>query len=484
MNMISINRRHALKGAGLAALLAASGASTASAEESSRRWSGAYDVVVAGAGAAGAMAALYAADKGANVLLVQSGPFIGGSSMISSGWIRSTGTKWHEKKGVNDSVQAYKEDIIAYGQGTRLESKAQVIAERSAEFVNYLIDAGVPFTDDEDRFNGGEALRIVKANGAGGAIMKGLSRRISESSRIKVMTNTRIVDVLTDDEKKKVEGVRLMNRKKEVLIKAGAVVLATGGFGRNQEYIEKFTHQWAATGRIMDVGCKGEGLKIATNLGAGAQNLHIAMVCPTLEVTKNIFYSSAPILNGAVFVNEEGRRFTNEYVIYTQTNIDMLKQKKVWEILTPELHPATFESMKKAEVLHKCDTIEDLAKLIGCPVDGLKADIEEHNRITALPEHERVDSFGRKAFNLPLKAPYYALEVKPVMIETVGGITINERSEVTTLLGEKLIDGLYAAGALAFGEHFSVGYRSGDAYVYSGVTGLVAGEQAASYSLK
>lgn len=65
------------------------------------------------------------------------------------------------------------------------------------------------------------------------------------------------------------------------------------------------------------------------------------------------------------------------------------------------------------------------------------------------------------------------------MIETVGGIMINEKSEVTTLLGRPVAKGLYAAGALAFGEHFGTGYRSGEAYVYAGVTGMVAGREAA-----
>lgn len=82
----------------------------------------------------------------------------------------------------------------------------------------------------------------------------------------------------------------------------------------------------------MDIEDKGKGLELATDMGAGTANLNIAMVCPTLEVTKNIFYSSAPLLNGAIIVNEKGRRFTNEYVIYTQTNLDMLKQKTCWEI--------------------------------------------------------------------------------------------------------------------------------------------------------
>lgn len=65
------------------------------------------------------------------------------------------------------------------------------------------------------------------------------------------------------------------------------------------------------------------------------------------------------------------------------------------------------------------------------------------------------------------------------MIETVGGIMINEKSEVTTLLGRPVAKGLFAAGALAFGEHFGTGYRSSEAYVYAGVTGMVAGREAA-----
>ena len=56
-----------------------------------------------------------------------------------------------------------------------------------------------------------------------------------------------------------------------------------------------------------------------------------------------------------------------ENVIYTQTNIDMLKQKTVWEIVTPELHPVVAK-MIEAGVAAKCDSYEALAKHIGCPV--------------------------------------------------------------------------------------------------------------------
>lgn len=448
------------------------------AAKPAQKWDEEADVVIAGGGAAGCMAAVEAAKAGKKVVLLQATPMLGGSSAISSGWVRACCTRWHEARGIKDTPEAYKADILRYGNGCRLEKKAEVIAKESTGFVNYLMDIGVKFTDEEDRANGGETLRIVKTQGGGGALMTALGAAVKKTQGVEIRPQTRLLEVILDETGKSVAGVVIERRKKKTAVKCPAVVIATGGYGRNQELVERFTNGWAKTGRIMDIGDNGDGLRIATELGAGTANLNIAMVCPTLEVTKNIFYSSAPLLNGGIFVNEKGRRFTNEYVIYTQTNIDMLKQQKVWEIVTPDLHP-TVQKMIEAGVAVKCDSYEALAKHIGCPTEGLKADIEEHNAVTRMPPAERKDRFGRVVYQKELKAPFYALQVTPVMIETVGGITINEKSEVTTLLGTPVAKGLYAAGAVAFGEHFGTGYRSGEAYVYAGVTGMVAGREAA-----
>lgn len=479
---MDLSRRQALAAAGSAAFLSASVfANTTNKNTQTRKWDMRYDVVVAGGGAAGIMAAIKAAKAGAKVLLLQAAVVLGGNSAISSGWIRSVNTKWHAKKGIKDTVEAYRDNILEYGCGTRNPKKADVIARRSHEFVDFLIDNKVPFTDDEDRFNGGETLRVVKAQGGGGAIMKGLRHALAKTEGVTVMTSTRLTDIIAATDRDSLEGVEAENGGKKFYVQTKSLVMATGGFGRNQAYVERFANQWAKTGRIMDVCDLGDGLRLATQLGAGSQNLEICMVCPTLEITRNVFFSSAPVVNGAIFVNEQGRRFTNEYVIYTQTNIDMLKQKAVWEIATPDQHAAV-SSMIRMGVATRCDTVEALAKLIGCPVEGLKADIDEHNRQTGLPAEKRNDKFGRKAYGKPLKAPYYAARIKPVMIETVGGITINEKTQVTSLFGTPILKGFYAAGAVAFGEHFAKGYRSGEAYVYAGVTGLVAGEEAAKYA--
>ncbi len=473
--MLSISRRSLISAAAAIPATAMLPVGQAFAND---KWDASCDVLIAGGGAAGCMAAVEAAKAGKSVMLVQATATLGGSSAISSGWIRACGTRWHKARGIKDTVEAYKADILKYGNGCRLEKKAEVIARESAGFVDYLADIGVAYTDEEDRANGGEMLRIVKTAGGGHALMQKLGLAVEKTKGVTVRKQTRIVKVLLDEKGERVTGAVIARRGKETRVKADAVILATGGYGRNQELVERYTNGWAKTGRIMDLEDKGDGLIIATDLGAGTANLNIAMVCPTLEVTKNIFYSSAPIINGAIFVNENGRRFTNEYVIYTQTNIDMLKQVKTWEIVTEELHPVV-QKMIEQGVTTKCDTVEDLAKVIGCPVEGLKADIEDHNATTRLPADKRHDRFGRVVYGKELKAPFHILQVTPVMIETVGGITINEKSEITTLLGRPIAKGLYAAGALAFGEHFGTGYRSGEAYVYAGVTGMVAGREAA-----
>lgn len=66
-----------------------------------------FDVVVAGGGAAGCMAARTASKAGKKVLLVQSLPMLGGSSAISSGWIRACKTKWHAARGIEDTEKSF-----------------------------------------------------------------------------------------------------------------------------------------------------------------------------------------------------------------------------------------------------------------------------------------------------------------------------------------------------------------------------------------
>ena len=63
--------------------------------------------------------------------------------------------------------------------------------------------------------------------------------------------------------------------------------------------------------------------------------------------------------------------------------------------------------------------------------------------------------FGRDANEMPqplTQAPYYAIEVEPVLHHTMGGIKINSKAEVMNQSGNP-VPGLYAAGEVTGGIH-------------------------------
>ena len=81
---------------------------------------------------------------------------------------------------------------------------------------------------------------------------------------------------------------------------------------------------------------------------------------------------------------------------------------------------------------------------------------------------------------LPLaQAPFYAIEIEPVLHHTMGGIKINSRAEVVNKNGNP-VPGLYAAGELTGGVHG--GNRlGGNAVADIIVFGQIAGTSAANY---
>lgn len=90
--------------------------------------------------------------------------------------------------------------------------------------------------------------------------------------------------------------------------------------------------------------------------------------------------------------------------------------------------------------------------------------------------------FGRNEYEMPrplTQAPFYAIEVEPVLHHTMGGIKINHKAEVVNNSG-KTIPGLYAAGEVTGGVHG--GNRlGGNAIADIIVYGQIAGTSAFDY---
>lgn len=438
-----------------------------------------YDLVVAGGGAAGCVAALEAAEAGLKVLLLEGSPALGGSSALSSGWIRSHSTRWHKDRGISDSVEAYTKDGLDYGAGTRNPAKMKVIAETVPAFVDRLIVGGVKIVDEEDRVNGGPTLRQAKPQGGGAANMKVLAAEVAKNPNITVKTEAPLRDIYKTGAPEVLVGVLADIDGRTVNVKVPTLVIATGGYSRDQKFMATYAPDWKDARRMTGLGCDGSGMYIASANGAGVANLHVSMVMANLEYTKRLYYSSATYAAGSILVNGDGRRFVNEMQLYGGASKELLKQPEqiVYQITCEGLHPLV-DKMKADGVAVRGDTIEDLAKNLKVDAANLRAEIEEHNRHT---REKSPDRFGRTGFTKELKPPFYAIRSWPVMIETGGGFLIDEKSQVVDFYNRPVVKGLYGAGAAAFGEHFGVGYRSGDAMAYAGATGIVAGREAAKY---
>ena len=74
------------------------------------------DLVIVGAGAAGLTAACLAAEQGVKrILILESEPLIGGSSLICGGFWAVSGTRLQQNLGVSDNDAAFFDDILEVG---------------------------------------------------------------------------------------------------------------------------------------------------------------------------------------------------------------------------------------------------------------------------------------------------------------------------------------------------------------------------------
>lgn len=127
----------------------------------------------------------------------------------------------------------------------------------------------------------------------------------------------------------------------------------------------------------------------------------------------------------------------------------------------------------------KADTPAQLAEQLKIPVEMLQKTISEYNE-DCEKGHDRL--FGKPAVALiPLnKGPIYALKFRPILIDTVGPIIINEEMEALDK-NHRPIPGLYAAGVVTSGSQGKDYILHGAALGFSLFSGRFAGKNIASY---
>ncbi|MBP3646057.1 MAG: FAD-binding protein, partial [Clostridia bacterium] len=124
------------------------------------------------------------------------------------------------------------------------------------------------------------------------------------------------------------------------------------------------------------------------------------------------------------------------------------------------------------------NTYEELAAAMGVDAANFPATMDAWNaNVAAKTDAE----FGRTSFANPLDtAPFYGIKVTAGIHHTMGGLKINEKTEVLTAEGTA-IPGLYAAGEVTGGVH-GANRLGGNAVSDIVVFGRIAGAEAANYA--
>ena len=441
-----------------------------------------YDVIVIGSGGAGMSAALSAKEAGADVVILEKMPVIGGNTSKSSGGMNASETKFQKEQGIDDTNDLFYEETLKGGKGTNDPELLRYLVDNSAEAIDWLDSIGITLSDVS--FSGGFSKarihRPADGSAVGGYLVDGLYKNLMEK-KVPIFVNSNVTKITEKDGA--VTGVKVKVDGKEKTIKAKSVVIAAGGFGANMDMITEYKPELKNYVTTNQEGATGDGIDMAKELGAATVDMDKIQIHPTVYQEKSFLVSEAIRGEGAILVNAEGKRFYNE--METRDNvsaaINALPERYAYVIFDQELrsHSKSIDTYEEMGMTVKADTIEVLAKEIGVPEANLKATVDSWNKYV---EAKNDTEFGRATGmdrNMT-KAPFYAIKIAPGIHHTMGGLKINTKTEVLKEDGTA-IPGLYAAGEVTGGVHGS-NRIGGNAVADIIIFGRQAGTQSALYS--
>jgi len=443
------------------------------------------DVIVVGAGSAGFNAAIAAKKAGAQVVLLEKGPFSGGNSMLAAGGYNAVGTTQQKEHKVDDKIEWFVEDTMKGGRYANDPKLVQILAEQSAEGIKWLESLGANM-DDLKRSGGARVDRTHRPTGglSVGPHIIDVLRKASVKEGVDTRLNSKVVKLVVDEDQKIVGVVVHGKHSDHYMIAAKSVVLATGGYGFNKEMVAFYRPTFKGMTSSNNITSTGDGIELAKAIGASMTDIDWVQAHPTVGKDSRILISETVRGVGAIMVNKDGNRFVSELTTRDKASDAILKQPEqyAWLVFDNELYKKAkmVQGYDHLDMLEKANTIAELAKITGMKDNALEKTISNYNRYFKQGKDE---DFAREQMPLPLeKAPFYAVKVAPGIHHTMGGVAIDTKAEVLDIQSKPLV-GLFAAGEVTGGVH---GYNrlGGNAVADTVIFGKIAGTNAAKHALE
>lgn len=450
-----------------------------------KKWNKTVDVLVIGAGGAGLTAAIAAKEAGVkNVLVLEKMAFAGGNTVRAGGGFNAAIKADSEKAGIKDSPELHAAQTLAAGDYRGQPDIVKTLTEEAPKSVQWLKDHGIKFQDRIYQIYGGLYPRARNPLGPRGSAYIQTLSAVCEKEGIPIQTETKVVSIIREKPfAGRVLGVKVETDEGTQYIRARTgVIVCAGGFAPNAKLCGLHDPRLEKLGTTNHPGATGEVLHEMIDLGAQTTDLDYIQCIPgglpDGKKHPNLFTN----VDRFIFVNMDGKRFTNELLTRDVVSQNVLKQKDGVAYLIYD--QSIYDSNKLSRGYYadgysvKGNDIKDLAEKIHVPAANLEATFAQYHEAYKTGKDT---AFNRPEMIIPLdKAPYYAALITPGIHHTMGGVTINPKAEVQSKAG-KTIQGLYAAGEVTGGVHG--GNRIGGNAVADIVTfGRIAGTNAAAYA--
>ncbi len=480
-------------------------------------------LVVIGAGGAGMAAAVTAMQNGLDkIVVLEKSPFLGGNSRMAGGHLVCV--KTDDKPGTVGTAEETFREVIRFHHYSRVEPKLlRRFLDNTRGTIDWLESIGIPYNADGSGMkNGPYPFGNFKQ-----AILK-MADMLREQGNV-ILKNT-AATAIEKDEEGKVSAVHAKTSDgRELVIETKAAIISTGGFTGNSELLHKYFPDEYDDNYYTDaLPLDGDGIALAKSAGGS-----LTEYCTIIKENAYSCNSRLDAPNRAshqacsLWVNSRGERFHDESDTFSNESTNSLVRQpgKIGYALFDENILSTLEGMvaeaqknggpmsredfspmdmmspgvlnifdaftlrgqleneyqRQEGWVFKADSVEELAKILGMKPAALKKTVEEYNE-DCTTGHDRL--FGKPTEALiPLnKGPIYALKFRPILIDTVGPIVINEEMELLDENHEP-IPGLYAAGVITSGSQGSDYMLHGAALGFSLFSGRFAGANIARYVL-
>ena len=450
-----------------------------------------YDVVVIGAGGAGFSAAITARNAGANVVLLEKMPAVGGNSLISGAEMNVAKNWVQPKLGINDgSPELHAQDTFKGGDGKGDMKVINVMTHEALDAAKWCRDyLGVRFEDDNLFFFGGHSRKraLIPVGHTGTEFIAKFQAKADELG-IPVITNMKAEELIKDKDGRVVGVKATMDGSEYTFNAKGGVVLATGGFGANPEMVKKYNPKIDERFKTTDApGSTGEALYMAERAGAELVNMGYIQTYPICDPLSGAIELIADArFDGAIMLNQEGKRFVEELqrrdvlseAILNQTGqyCWVLWNDNIGKISnTVKAHANEYEAFTKQGIMTTCDDLKCIADFTKIPFDQLQRTVK---RVSDMAGKGNDKDFNHRSGLVDMQqGKYYVIKAVPSTHHTMGGVRINEKAEALTAEG-KVIPGLWAAGEVTGVTH-GTNRLGGNAYTDIIVFGRIAGEAAA-----